>query len=272
LIEQVNGWALVSRAEYAPWVRKLFPEAKPTRLSGPALETLAIIAYRQPVTRSDIEAVRGVAVDGVMGVLLDRSLVRISGRADVPGRPLLYSTTGYFLEHFGLKSTGELPNADELMRLELPKAKIAEEKPAPKGRAKKLEGTEEEDVASAPVDALVEIVHEENKGPFAPLQEAEASEQAPAAARAHPFFAEDDEEEVEEFEEVGELIEDGCVVEPGDDDDDEDEDELIEDDDLNADTGKFEESSERGVGEESDSSPEEKEESKDKSESDDETP
>jgi segregation and condensation protein B len=280
LIEQVNGWALVSRAEYAPWVRKLFPEAKPTRLSGPALETLAIIAYRQPVTRADIEAVRGVAVDGVMGVLLDRSLVRISGRADVPGRPLLYSTTGYFLEHFGLKSTGELPNADELMRLDLPKAKITEEKPAPKGRGKKLEGTEEEDVAAAPVDSLVEIVHEENKGPFAPSQEAESPEQPPLTARAHPFFAEDDEEqEVEEFEEVGELIEDGCVVEPGDDDDEEQEDEEdgdqeeeSEDQDLNVDGAELEEPSETGGDQESDLSPDEMQEGEDKSKSDDETP
>jgi segregation and condensation protein B len=137
LQEQVNGWVFVSRPEYAPWVRQLFPEAKPTRLSGPALETLAIIAYRQPVTRADIEAVRGVAVDGVMQVLLDRSLVRISGRADVPGRPLLYSTTGYFLEHFGLKSVQELPNSDELRRVDLPKAPVAEEKPGSKGKRRK---------------------------------------------------------------------------------------------------------------------------------------
>jgi segregation and condensation protein B len=140
LQEQVNGWVFVSRPEYAPWVRQLFPEAKPTRLSGPALETLAISAYRQPVTRADIEAVRGVAVDGVMQVLLDRSLVRISGRADVPGRPLLYSTTGYFLEHFGLKSVHELPNSEELRRAELPKAPVPEEKSAAKGKRRKGEG------------------------------------------------------------------------------------------------------------------------------------
>ena len=230
LIEQVNGWALVSRAEFAPWVRKLFPEAKPTRLSGPALETLAIIAYRQPVTRSDIEAVRGVAVDGVMAVLLDRSLVRISGRADVPGRPLLYSTTGYFLEHFGLKSTGELPNADELMRLDLPKAKVAEEKPAPKGRAKKLEGTEDEDVAAKPVDSLVEIVHEEKTGAAERIGESEVFEEEPVPTTARYALPEDEDEE-EEFQEEGELIEDGCVVEPGDDD--EEEDEAVESDALN---------------------------------------
>lgn len=131
IAEQVNGWAMTTVKDAADFVRQLYPEAKPTRLSGPALETLAIIAYRQPVTRADMEAVRGVAVDGVMQVLLDRSLVKIVGRAEVPGRPLLYATTEYFLQHFGLKNVDELPNADELRRVALPKAEIpAEEKPA----------------------------------------------------------------------------------------------------------------------------------------------
>lgn len=120
LVESVNGWAIVTKPDYAVWVRQLYPESKPTRLSGPALETLAIIAYRQPVTRADIEAVRGVAVDGVMQSLLERSLVRIAGRADVPGRPLLYETTQVFMQHFGLRTLEELPNVDELRRVRLP--------------------------------------------------------------------------------------------------------------------------------------------------------
>ncbi|MEI7957529.1 MAG: SMC-Scp complex subunit ScpB [Verrucomicrobiota bacterium] len=122
LVEQINGWSVVTKPEYAVWVRQLYPESKPTRLSGPALETLAIIAYRQPVTRADIEAVRGVAVDGVMQSLLERSLVRIAGRAEVPGRPLLYETTQVFMQHFGLRSLEELPNVDELRRVRLPVA------------------------------------------------------------------------------------------------------------------------------------------------------
>ena len=128
LIETVRGWTLVSDPACAQWVRQLYPEAKPTRLTGPQLETLAIIAYRQPVTRGDIEAVRGVSVDGVMQILLDRSLVKIAGRAEVPGRPLLYETTEYFLQHFGLKTVDELPNSAELKRVVLPKAVIEEEK------------------------------------------------------------------------------------------------------------------------------------------------
>jgi segregation and condensation protein B len=131
LVERVNGWTLVSDPLCAVWVRQLYPEAKPTRLTGPQLETLAIIAYRQPVTRADCEAVRGVAVDGVMQILLDRGLVKIAGRAEVPGRPLLYSTTEYFLQHFGLKTTDELPNAGELKRVVLPTAKVEEPAAAP---------------------------------------------------------------------------------------------------------------------------------------------
>ena len=128
LIETVRGWTLVSDPACAPWVRQLYPEAKPTRLTGPQLETLAIVAYRQPVTRADIEAVRGVSIDGVMQILLDRSLVKIAGRAEVPGRPLLYETTEYFLQHFGLRTVDELPNSAELRRVVLPKAAVVEEK------------------------------------------------------------------------------------------------------------------------------------------------
>jgi segregation and condensation protein B len=122
LIEQVNGWHFVTSGAYAAWVRQLFPESKPVRLSGPALETLAIIAYRQPITRADIEAVRGVAVDGMVNMLLERGLIRIAGRSDAPGRPLLYESTEYFLQHFGLKTLDELPNSSELRRMPLPAA------------------------------------------------------------------------------------------------------------------------------------------------------
>ena len=126
LVEQVAGWQLTSRPEYQVWVRQLFPELRPTRLSAPALETLAIIAYRQPITRADIEAIRGVAVDGLMQKLLDAGLVKIAGRADIPGRPLLYETTQHFMEHFGLKTLEELPNATELRQLPLPVVKPEE--------------------------------------------------------------------------------------------------------------------------------------------------
>ena len=129
LLEKAEGWQLASDPDYAPWVRQLFPAVKPSRLTPPALETLAIIGYRQPITRADIEAVRGVAVDGVLQSLMERGLVKIGGRAEVPGRPLLYETTQFFLEHFGLRNLEELPNSDELRRRYLPTA--APSAPAP---------------------------------------------------------------------------------------------------------------------------------------------
>jgi segregation and condensation protein B len=128
LVEKAEGWQLVSDPAYASWVRQLFPAAKPARLTAPSLETLAIVAYRQPITRADVEAVRGVAVDGVLQSLTERGLVKIAGRAEVPGRPLLYETTQFFLEHFGLRDLDELPNAEELRRRYLPSAGSA--KPA----------------------------------------------------------------------------------------------------------------------------------------------
>lgn len=130
LAEKAEGWQLVSDPAFASWVRQLFPAAKPARLTPPSLETLAIVAYRQPITRADIEAVRGVAVDGVLQNLMERGLVKIGGRAEVPGRPLLYETTQFFLEHFGLRDLDELPNAEELRTRYLPTAPRPEA-PAP---------------------------------------------------------------------------------------------------------------------------------------------
>ncbi len=171
LAERPTGWRIAARPEYAPWVRQLFPEKKPQRLTPSALETLAIIAYRQPVTKASIEAVRGVSVDGPMQTLLDRNIIRISGRADLPGRPLLYETTDLFLDHFGIKSVDELPNAAELRAVKLPEpeeaphpenavamqqelpfgtGEDAEEKPKRGRRPKAAEPTNPEE---APVDA-----------------------------------------------------------------------------------------------------------------------
>ena len=122
LNEKAEGWQLATDPTYARWVRQLFPAPKPARLSAPALETLAIIAYRQPITRADVEAVRGVNIDGVLQTLMERGLVKIAGRAEIPGRPLLYETTQFFLDHFGLHTLDELPNVEELRKRHLPVA------------------------------------------------------------------------------------------------------------------------------------------------------
>ena len=123
IIEKAEGWQFVTDPAFAGWVRQLFPAPKPARLTAPALETLAIIAYRQPITRADVEAVRGVTIDGVLQTLMERGLVKISGRAEVPGRPLLYETTQFFLDHFGLRTLDELPNVEELRTRHLPVAR-----------------------------------------------------------------------------------------------------------------------------------------------------
>jgi segregation and condensation protein B len=125
VLERPKGWKLYTRLEYGDFVRQLFPGRKPERMSGPAMETLAIIAYRQPITKAAIEAVRGVACDGMLQKLLDRDLIRIGGRAELPGRPLLYETTDLFFEHFGIRSIDDLPNASELRKVKLPEAQEA---------------------------------------------------------------------------------------------------------------------------------------------------
>ena len=113
-----GSWQFVSHAEYAPWLKALLGEKnRPSRLSQPSLETLTIIAYRQPMTRAEIEQIRGVAVDGVVATLLERGLIENAGRAEVVGRPMQYKTTPQFLEYFGLRSLDDLPAADELRRI-----------------------------------------------------------------------------------------------------------------------------------------------------------
>lgn len=118
LVCVAGAWQFVSKPEYAPWLKALVGErARPPRLSLAALETLAIIAYRQPLTRAEIEQIRGVSVDGVMQTLMERGLVEAVGRAEVIGRPPTYGTTSLFLEYFGLRNLEDLPAADELRHI-----------------------------------------------------------------------------------------------------------------------------------------------------------
>jgi segregation and condensation protein B len=141
LVCVAGAWQFVSQPEYAPWLKTLVgAKNRPTRLTQPALETLAIIAYRQPITRAEIEQIRGVAVDGVVATLTERGLIEQTGRAEVVGRPITYGTTHLFLEYFGLRNLEELPAADELRRLVVEKppslltaepAPITAESPAP---------------------------------------------------------------------------------------------------------------------------------------------
>jgi segregation and condensation protein B len=118
LVCVAGSWQFVTQPEFAPWLKALVGvKTRPSRLSQPALETLAIIAYRQPITRAEVEQIRGVNVDGTMQTLMERGLVESVGRAEVVGRPSLYGTTTLFMEYFGLRGLEDLPAADELRRI-----------------------------------------------------------------------------------------------------------------------------------------------------------
>ena len=157
-----GSWQFVTQPEYAPWLKALVGHRlRPSRLSQPALETLSIIAYRQPITRAEIEQIRGVTVDGVMQTLLERGLVEQVGRAEVVGRPMNYGTTSLFLEYFGLRSLEDLPAADELRRIVVQK---------PEGLA-----TADPGLATAPPDQLGSPTEEQGTQTSEPAEPATKS-------------------------------------------------------------------------------------------------
>jgi len=123
IADVANGFRLQNEMNCGPWVRTFLDKDRSAKLSKPALETLAIVAYRQPILRSEIESVRGVAVDHVLRNLVELQLVKVVARSELPGRPWLFGTTQRFLEHFGLKCLEDMPGMDELKRMELDKDK-----------------------------------------------------------------------------------------------------------------------------------------------------
>jgi segregation and condensation protein B len=114
IVELAEGYQILTRSEFAPYLERFDNVPRPSRLSGPALETLAIIAYRQPLGRLEIEYIRGVSAAGVIRTLQDRGLIDVVGRSEGLGRPLLYGTTQHFMEHFGFRSLEDLPRPEEL--------------------------------------------------------------------------------------------------------------------------------------------------------------
>ncbi len=115
LRQVAGGWQFSSRTEFAPWIRKLFKDRLTYRLSASAMETLSIIAYKQPITRSEIEEIRGVEVSAVLDTLVERRLAKIAGRRETVGRPILYGTTTEFLKAFGLNKLENLPSIESLV-------------------------------------------------------------------------------------------------------------------------------------------------------------
>ncbi|PWU18652.1 MAG: SMC-Scp complex subunit ScpB [Verrucomicrobia bacterium] len=157
LVCVAGSWQFVTQPDYAPWLKALVGHrTRPPRLSQPALETLAIIAYRQPITRAEIEQVRGVTVDGVMQTLLERGLVEQAGKAEVVGRPMTYATTGVFLEYFGLRALEDLPAADELRRIVVQKPETL--------------ATAEPGLATVPPEQLEDSPNSEKESPQSKVQ------------------------------------------------------------------------------------------------------
>lgn len=159
LVCVAGAWQFVTQPEFGPWLKAFVGvKNRPSRLSQPGLETLAVIAYRQPVTRAEIEQIRGVAVDGVIATLKERGLIAELGRAEVVGRPMQYGTTAAFLEYFGLASLEALPAADELRRIpvERPEALVT------------AEGAPVSEAAQLSLEAAPELVGEGESGSPAP--------------------------------------------------------------------------------------------------------
>jgi len=176
VVELAEGFQLLTRGEFAPYLKRFDTIPRPSRLSGPALETLAIIAYRQPIGRIEIEYVRGVACGGVIRTLQDRGLIDVIGRAEGLGRPLLYGTTQRFLDHFGLRSIEDLPRPEELpvvLRERVPLGPLEDELPVPEAASR---GEPELAAALAPTD-----------GPLSPdLEEPERRRSDPSAPEEQP--------------------------------------------------------------------------------------
>jgi segregation and condensation protein B len=165
LVEIGGGWLIVTREKHAPWIKKMLQGKRKARLSRAALETLAIVAYKQPVTRPEIESIRGVDSGSALATLLERDLITIKGRSDVVGRPLLYGSTSEFLSYFGLRDLNDLPRPEELKAILQAREAEAEPEPLFPVSAAQAEAT-----AEAPKPAL--------EPPAEESSEAEAEEHA----------------------------------------------------------------------------------------------
>lgn len=227
--EFAGGYQLLTRPKLATWLRRLGHVPGETRLSAPAVETLAVIAYRQPVLRADIEAVRGVNCGEILRQLMDRDLVRIGGRSDELGRPYLYTTTRRFLQMFGLQSLDKLPRA-EVMRQIPTRSMSTPETIAtfPPPNLTDVRQEEESDVsATAPTWFFIQDTNEDELL-TAPQQSAEDE--------LDDDEFEDDDDEADDDDEEDDLVEDEEIDEELDEDEDlEDEWEEVEDDEEDED-------------------------------------
>jgi len=204
LSEVAGGWQIRSRPEYHEWIKRML-QPSPQRLSKAALETLAIIAYKQPIIRADIEFIRGVDCGGVLRQLMERKLIRVLGRKEIAGRPLIYATTKLFLEMFDLKSLNDLPTPAELAEfgasLDIPPTEAVPEEPPASGMQESAETVlPETGETSQPAEGKkeesengLEPLPEESGSDQLPPDESDASSQMLQADEATPT---DDQEEI----------------------------------------------------------------------------
>ena len=234
--EVAHGFRLENSPVCGLWLRAFLEKGKPNRLTQPALETLAIIAYRQPVMRSEIEAVRGVAVDQLIRNLLDLQLIRIAGRSDLPGRPWLFGTTQKFLEHFGLRSIEDLPGGEELKRFQRPPSEAVDQRQMelPIGSKAPPVGFHEAAWAATAAQDEVDAIHpaaedEESASPEKTRAEEEPVEEegnlAPEGGESPDEIEGDEEEEYDDEDDDDDEDEDGDAADEDDEGEDGDEDE-----------------------------------------------
>jgi len=199
---QSGGLRFVTRPDYHPYLKSLFRGRRKARLSRAALETLSIVAYKQPVSRPIVEAIRGVNIDGVITTLLERRMVTIAGRSDGPGRPLLYKTTDDFLEYFGIKDLQDLPNLREIKDLfqdgevfkNLPDEVVAEATEYIKEAEAEEFVAEEETLADDSEESLDDEVDEADIAEDSPIEDADTDD-ASENVNDEPDVTEDDDEE-----------------------------------------------------------------------------
>ena len=164
LAEVAGGYQLATRPEHAPVIRKFKSVKVSSKLSRPALETLAIVAYKQPITRTEVEAIRGVNIGGIMRNLMERRLVKIVGKKDVPGKPMMYGTTPEFLQYFGMKDLSSLPTLKEFQELEAAE-EVMEAMPADGAGAEAADEVSQDEAAPGETEEagpLAAAVTEEN--------------------------------------------------------------------------------------------------------------
>jgi len=226
--EVANGYRLQNDLNCGLWIRQMLEKGRNNRLSKPALETLAIIAYRQPCTRGEIEAVRGVAVDAILKNLMEMQLVKAAGRSELPGRPWLFATTQKFLEYFGMKNVKDLPGIEELRRMEKAQAESKRNEAIEKAVKEEAEKEPELPLAAGTASPDSETLSEEADKEA----EEEFNDEVEESIEADSMDdAEEPDDEEEEYDDDDDDDEDEDDEDEYDDEEDDSEDEELEEED-----------------------------------------